>query len=366
MNAILGANMSTLRGNCGKNPTTGSTYGKDKCRCVGIDNLKGYYATQENYHHVQRTSEAGASCAAWDKGMHPKCRGSVVPQWCQQSWCYVDPCSCDLGVLPKQSVAGVEYHGSAAYWSYNTCGGTDFFSQEMSPDACVNQKTEGACSGKPKCAWDGKQCGGKEVLKTCKEAAKLDKTVHGNDDCRCVGLGGKTNGKAFLYINDKKMVPYSPNVGSTCQAWEKNAHPDCMKKDGKKPSWCSEKWCFVDPCKCKSGNPMAVMPANSFMRFQGKTAYWSYATCGSADSWTTERKSMYCPTQKSKAACVSLDKCSWDGKRCLGKALVEICAKQESTGVLGVEAPLPSSAMNRFPLKTLFVVLGALAAVLLQ
>merc|ERR1719456_2090024 len=91
----LSMNASRFRGRCGNNPQ-GPSYGKNTCRCVGIDNLKGYYATQVNFHHVQYLAETGASCDAWDKTTHPSCRDeTVAPQWCSQEWCYVDPCSCD-------------------------------------------------------------------------------------------------------------------------------------------------------------------------------------------------------------------------------------------------------------------------------
>jgi hypothetical protein len=360
MTAVLGTNTSSLRAKCAKNPN-GPSYGNDKCRCVGMDNLKGYYALQEDFHHVQHSMETGASCAAWDKGMHPKCRGTVPPQWCTQKWCYVDPCSCDLEIAPKQTVLDITYQGSLAYWSYNTCGSTDFYSQGEIPDACVNQKTQGECSKQSKCAWNGQECADKGIAKTCTELAKKDETAHGLEDCRCVGLGGKETGKAFLYVSDNHLVEYPANVGATCGAWESTTHPDCLK-DGAKPAWCAEKWCFVDPCKCKTATPpMAVMPANRNVRFQGKTAYWTYATCGSTNSWVSDNKGSYCISQESEAECVKLDKCAWDGKSCLGKALVDICARQEATGVLGVEAPLPSGALSRAPLKGLFVILAAVA-----
>jgi len=255
------------------------------------------------------------------------------------------------------TVSGIKYQGNDAYWSYATCGSTDFFSAETK-GACINQKSQGECEKLSKCAWDGKQCGGKEVVKTCKESDKKDVSIYGEEDCRCVGLDGRDIGKAFMHINDKDMIAYSANVGSTCKAWENENHPDCLK-DGEKPAWCSAKWCFVDPCKCKTKvAPKAVMDANKAMRFQGKTAYWSYATCGSEDSWSAGMKNQYCPEQKSEAACAKLSKCGWTGKECLGKALVEICAKQEETGILGVEAPLPeSSALSLSPVKTLLVLL---------
>jgi len=363
ISAFLGSNGTQLQVSCAKKNPNSVSYGKDKCRCIGIDNLKGYYASQENFHHVQRTAETGASCSAWDKGMHPECLGTVKPGWCSQEWCYVDPCSCDLDVLPKQTVVGITYQGMPAYWSYNTCGSTDFYSQTMvgAADACVNQKDKATCSKQSKCAWDGKQCGGKEILETCKALAKKDEAVYGQEDCRCVGLGSKDAGKAFMHINEK--VSYDINVGSTCHAWESDSHPDCLK-DGDKPSWCSAKWCFVDPCKCKTATPpKAVMPANRYMRFQGKTAYWTYATCGSEDTWSSTHKGMYCAERKTEAKCVELSKCAWNGKSCLGKALVEICAKQEETGVLGMETPLQSGSVSLQSFKALILVLMAFGTV---
>lgn len=351
---------------CTKSRVT--TYGKDKCPCVGIDNLKGYYATQQQFYHVQYAAEAGASCAAWDDGMHPKCRGGG-PTWCKQKWCYVDPCNCDLDVVPKVTKAGIEYQGGPAYWSYDTCGGVDFWSQDMDPDACTKQKSEAACSKNENCAWNGKQCGGKEAVNACSAAKKNDVTKYGEEDCRCVGLGGRSPGKAFMYVNKKDLAEYPANLGATCEAWEMDAHPDCLK-DGSKPAWCSAKWCFVDPCKCKAAvPPKAVMKSNSDMRFQGKTAYWSYATCGSTDSWSSNSShgGVYCNQQKSEAACSKVSKCAWDGKQCLGKALVEICAKQEESGLLGMEAPLPGSgARGLGPLAALLWALGALAALQLR
>jgi len=351
------ANSSQLRSGAMVNPTQ-TSYGEDACPCVGIDNLKGYYSAQLDYYHVQYKAETGASCEAWDNGKHPDCRSSNPPQWCKQSWCYVDPCNCKLDVLPKMTKVGITYQGSPAYWSYKTCGGFDFYSQEMSPDACVMQKTEGECSKSDKCAWNGKQCGGKEAVTTCANAKELDKTIYGEEDCRCVGLGGRDTGKAFMHINQHDLIDYSANLGSTCHNWEGDSHPAC-KGDGEKPKWCSAKWCFVDPCKCTTARPpKTVSGANRAMRFQGKTAYWSYATCGSEDY--TDMKD-YCPGQKTEAACVAMpnDRCAWNGKGCLGKALVTICAKQRETGVLGMEAPLQGGAQGHTLLAAFIVMIFA-------
>jgi len=373
MNVIIGTNTS-LRG---AGESLADAYGDNKCRCIGIDNMKGYYAAQVDFHHVQYQAETGATCDTWDQGKNPACKATVPPQWCNQAWCYVDPCSCDIEKLATPTETGIVFQGKPAYWSYHTCGSTDFYGQtakaaaatqgkDAFPDACVHQKSPDSCAQKSDCAWDGKKCGGKDIVEMCKGDAKKEESKFGEEDCRCVGLGGSGRevGKAFLHINDKDLVAYPATVGGSCEAWEDTTHPDCLKKDGERPAWCSDKWCFVDPCKCKTKvAPKAVMPANQFMRFQGKTAYWSYATCGSVDSWTSEHTDQYCPPQKTEEDCVKLDKCAWTGKECLGKALATICEKQESTGILGMESPLPSGAFSLAPLKALAVMLVAFAMV---
>jgi hypothetical protein len=299
--AFLGTNASQL--NCKKKvggPPKGSAFGKNKCPCVGIDNLRGYFAVELDFHHVQYPLEVGASCDEWDKGYNPACEAAIPPSWCNQKWCYVDPCECELDVTPKKTQIGLEYQGHAAFWSYDTCGNFDFFSADTSKESCASRKDSGACSQKPDCGWDGKQCLDKEALATCEKKQSLNAGVYGKEDCRCVGFSGHQNGAAVMYINDNEQVAYPPDVGGTCGAWESTAHPDC-KKDGAKPQFCSQKWCFVDPCKCSGGvPPRTVMTANGDMRFQGKTAYWSYDTCGSVDEWSKNLKGEYCVTQKNR------------------------------------------------------------------
>jgi len=306
-------------------------YGKGKCPCVGIDNLKGEMSLQFDEHYIKYPIETGASCEKWEDDRHPDCKAGTelhndVPAWCNQKWCYVDPCNCDIEVLPKQTILGIEYQGSPAYWSYDTCGGKDAFS-EGRKDACVNQGSEADCSKLEKCAWDGKQCGGKEAIQTCKDANKLDESIHGMEDCRCIGHAGK-DGIAKLHINDTHEVNYPADVGGNCAAWEAAAHPACKQEE--KPSWCLQKWCWVDPCTCKTKTPpKATMDANSALQFQGMIAHWSYETCGSVDTWSSDGKNPeYCASQKSDSDCQKLGKCSWTGKACLSKEVAEVCKDQ--------------------------------------
>jgi len=307
----------------GMNASQPGKLGNSKCQCVGIDNLKGWMSLNFAPYHIQYPIETGASCEAWEENRHPDCKVKDAPEWCTQKWCYVDPCTCDLEILPKQTVVGVKYQGSPAYWSYNTCGGKDAFSKDLK-DACVNQGSEEDCSKLSKCAWDGKQCGGKEAVQTCKDANKLDESIHGVEDCRCVGHYGK-NGIAKMHINDTHEVDYPADVGGQCKDWEATTHPSCKKDDP--PSWCAQKWCWVDPCKCKTKTPpKATMKANSAFQFQGMVAHWSYEACGSVDTWSADNKNLkYCVNQKSASDCAKVEKCSWTGEECLTTAVAEIC-----------------------------------------
>lgn len=347
-----------------------SIYGDNACPCVGIDNIKGYYAVQMDYYHVQLPAEAGASCDSWDQkgNMHPACREANAPVWCSQPWCYVDPCNCNVDVTPKKTKAKVEYQGQPAHWSYYTCGGIDFYTKDAAEWAgtgdekeCAEIITSNACAELKECAWDGKQCLSKDQLASCEAAAHVDEAVAGEEDCRCVGLGGSKFGKVYMHINDTDLAPYPPTVGAECRAWEKDAHPECQK-DGDVPSWCSAKWCFVDPCKCKTKvPPRTVMKANSYMRFQGKTAYFSYETCGNEDTWTSSHEGTYC-IHFGKEVCMMEQRCAWNGEKCLGKALVETCEKQKETGVLSVEGPLQSAAASSLPLMMLFAAIVTLVS----
>lgn len=276
-----------------RSASSAGLYGTSSCPCVGIDNMKGYYATQQDAYHVQYSAEAGASCSTWEMGMHPECRGGYYdgPEWCRQSWCYVDPCNCHLDILPKETNAGVKFQGGLAYWSYATCGSVDHYSEDMNKDGCVSQKTEALCIANSDCAWNGEMCGGKDAMNSCKAKDTSDQ-LYGQEDCRCIGIDGRNPGKAFLYVNDEDVAEYSINVGARCEAWEHDAHPACLKDGAEKPEWCSMKWCFVDPCKCKTKMPpKAAAGPNKDMMFEGKVAHWSAATCGNVDTWSSSNES---------------------------------------------------------------------------
>lgn len=80
----------------------------------------------------------GASrCSTWDMLLSPECvnaQGEVPdsgqPDWCQSSWCYVDPANCarpfSTSSMSWPTVTGLPEDGLA--YSYETCGNVDSYS----------------------------------------------------------------------------------------------------------------------------------------------------------------------------------------------------------------------------------------------
>merc|ERR1719223_1631799 len=278
------------------------SYGSKDCPCIGVDNIEGktMALVKKGEPKESYPADLGARCEAWDLKDHPKCPGE---SWCAQQWCYVDPCNCNIPVLPKPAsyLPDAQYQGKPLFFSYATCGGTDSYTGKE------NEK-------------DGKTA--LLIKETC--AAEVSETKWGEEDCRCVGVGPQP-GTTKVNIGGK-MVDFPASTGSTCTAWEKDNHPDCQGKDA--PDWCSKAWCYVDPCKCKLATPPKTSSYLPDGNYQGKPVYYSYATCGAEDSFSAGDKKA-CVNQKTSSDCAKMDKCAWSGKECLGKELVTVCNKAD-------------------------------------
>jgi len=241
--------------------TAEAHYGTADCQCVGIDGVDGDTNVKLASGKVAFPADLGARCEAWDAKKHPDCPGK---SWCEQKWCYVDPCKCkSLKALPKPTtyLPDARYQGKPVHYSYATCGGSDSFSSEEM------KKTA------------------KDLKATC--AVKVDSAKWGEDTCRCIGLEPQS-GTTKVAIKGK-MEKFPADTGANCQKWEEDRHPDCKGKSP--PDWCSEAWCYVDPCSCKLATPPKTSSYLPDANYQGKPIYFSYATCGGEDKgWTTESK----------------------------------------------------------------------------
>jgi len=299
--------------------------GSATCPCIGFGGLEGETEVTIYGKKFDYPADLGSTCKAWDNNMHPMCKEGETPGpdngWCAQQWCYVDPCNCDLKVLPKASayLPDATFQGKPVYFSYTTCGGNDQWSADFHKDACVNQRSEEDCKALTKCAWDGEKCGGKEIMGMCN--VELNDEVVGQKGCRCIGIDNQL-GSTKASIGGS-LVSYPADLGAICSAWDTDTHPQC-KGDDERPDWCGQAWCFVDPCECDLAVPPKTSSYLPTATFQEKPLYWSYATCGVGDTYTAENYKDACVNQETEASCQLNTKCAWNDDKCMGKELT-IC-----------------------------------------
>eukprot|EP00445_Apocalathium_hangoei_P004821 CAMPEP_0203861892 /NCGR_PEP_ID=MMETSP0359-20131031/13278_1 /ASSEMBLY_ACC=CAM_ASM_000338 /TAXON_ID=268821 /ORGANISM="Scrippsiella Hangoei, Strain SHTV-5" /LENGTH=366 /DNA_ID=CAMNT_0050779205 /DNA_START=54 /DNA_END=1154 /DNA_ORIENTATION=+ len=269
-------------------------FGDSACPCIGFDNIRGETTVVlDDGAEVAYPADLGARCEKWDDGVHSACKEGQTPGfgngWCAQSWCFVDPCNCDIPVMPKMTkyVPDARFLGKPLYWSYATCGGEDMFSDEL-PEI-------------------------------------------GAAGCRCIGFDNIPGETEIVVPGDDRrpdqVVLYPAEIGGTCKAWDHKVHPECTK-GAESPSWCQQRWCYVDPCSCSLKAPPKVTTYLPDATFAGKSLYYSYETCGHADTFTKTYNIHACVNQDSEEKCLKLEskdgaqKCAWIGSSCLGAELV--------------------------------------------
>eukprot|EP00435_Cladocopium_sp_Y103_P033991 s557_g8.t1 len=263
--------------------------GSAKCPCVGLAGLDGTTSVKLDVNtSVDYPGSFAAYCRAWDNDRNNvSCKEGQEPGkdkgWCAESWCYVDPCNCEL----DEPATKVPDDGRGMWYSYKTCGGKDYW---MTPE----KKKE-------------LQAVPKNCSKKVDEKNLWSNLKWGDEKCRCIGYDGAPG--------SANEVPYPAETGASCSAWDEKNHPDCQ---GAKPAaWCKQAWCYVDPCECS----LVVPPKTSSYLPKGvgngKPIYFSYAACGADDEYTAGNEEA-CVNQV-ETNCTKLDKCAWDGKQCLGK-----------------------------------------------
>ena len=108
---------------------------RDGCQCltsaadygVSGDFIFNYGGQPHNYGATYGLT----SCETHDLGRDPFCSdaakanlpGGLLPGWCKDPWCYVDPILCDTPLPATQSA-----YFPNLFYSYSTCGASNTFS----------------------------------------------------------------------------------------------------------------------------------------------------------------------------------------------------------------------------------------------
>jgi hypothetical protein len=295
--------------------------GDDDCSCIGWTGIEGKSPVMYGRGLAEYPGDMGSHCKAWDENVHPDCKSEDAPKWCKQAWCYVNPCKCKLGDIPKITVTNLTYSGMKAFYSYATCKQEDLFTSGNNPDACINQFNYHACVSKDHCGWDGAKCDGKAQLDQCNATGAEE--VVGLKQCKCIGMAGLNGTKTVQLASS--VEEYPADVGAYCKAWDDEEHPDCSAdiEDADKPSWCLKKWCMVDPCSCDLPVPPKTTQYFEGAKWGKRSGYYSYATCGETDEYTADNFAEECTNQATADLCGKSDKCLWNAKKsaCMGKEI---------------------------------------------
>jgi len=68
------------------------------------------------------------TCSRHDKNMIPSCSGSNPPEFCDKTWCYVDPENCDsVEASTEGQYVWTDYAGQEYPYSYETCGSRNLY-----------------------------------------------------------------------------------------------------------------------------------------------------------------------------------------------------------------------------------------------
>jgi len=167
------------------------------------------------------------------------------------------------------------------------------------------------------------------------EASKL----YGSEGCPCVGIDVSGSMKPFptVAIDDSKSGTWDtfpPEIGTTCSSWDENANSLC--KGPNPPEFCSQRWCYVDPCNCKGIDTAPKQTQNiAGSNIKGRPMYFSFSTCGDQylldDGWPEQS----CWTQKSPSDCTTHltsegSKCGWlEETGCVDDHLLSMCSITE-------------------------------------
>jgi hypothetical protein len=251
---------------------------------------------------IEYPADMGAHCEAWDDNVISDCKEGETPgkgkDWCAQSWCYVDPCRCkgEMHKSLRMAAIGVNVRGVPLFYSYETCGSTDYWTSRFHAGSCAQAKEEMACYERDSCMWDKGACHSLEET-VCEIEA--DASEWGHHECRCV-LPEEIEG-TYKVQKGGKSVEVEAGFGSTCGQWHAEAHGEAScKKSPNSTTHCDAMWCYVDQRDCADKFEPTVSSYLPDAKFGGHTIGYSYITCGSEPPPTTAPPSTTTPPPEKK------------------------------------------------------------------
>jgi len=264
-------------------------------------------------------------------------------KWCTDKFCWVDPCKCNKLDITKSSWLNGHY-------SYSMCGAKDSYT----PVSCDANKDETKCTAVTGCKWvnNMQKCEaqtGAETMVSLRTALKCPDPTTVPTDCACTA---NTEAKVTCNAANKKLwdgtvnkrapgnwggqaeqcikvtpdkqddwakhdFDYPSNYANTCdQSGKEPGSYHCTWVAGKEKthkfavgdsynskwdseSWCSDNFCWVDPCNCDKLD----VTKSSWLN-----GYYSYSMCGSTDKYTP----VACDTYKDETKCTAVTGCKWD------------------------------------------------------
>jgi len=191
---------------------------------------------------------------------------------------------------------------------------------DAKPTDCAcsgNGQTQYDCPGPTVTLWEstGKKCIKADSDKDstwAKHPNKWDYPADTASDCSTVNIEPGSYDCTKVKVAGSDPVKYLPHEFKNPSAGY-NAKYDSE-------AWCTQKSCYVDPCKCN----MKDMSASSwFKKTDGSTMYYSGNKCGAP----YEFKAALCSGQTTKAKCIGDTGCNWlAGTASGGKRSFELSA----------------------------------------
>jgi hypothetical protein len=292
-------------------------YGAESCPCIGIDDVDGKTEVNFEGKHYNYPADVGGRCRPWEQDMVDECGDDYPPAYCEQAWCYVDPCNCNIPTHPPNAslyVPEATYQGKPLYYSYATCRSEDDWSEKH-------------------------KAGHEEKVQSIEEVCKKphDEKKYGKEECKCIGIDNLDGTTLIRPGPGEPLKEFPADVGARCYNWDERYHPDC--KGASPPEWCLMKWCFVDPCTCGLKTPPKETHYLDEGMYSGRPLYYSHSTCGNEATTDNPQGDHVCVQYKDKKSCESEEHeewCEWEEQRqvCLGEELFALCGDVGGRGGL--------------------------------